>query len=58
MGMTTAFVDMRACEKCCPDTKELAKKPTRFKGTKEVCEAVGAVRTGDHGPGGTKLKVS
>ncbi len=48
LGMTTAVVDMCACEERRPDTKELVKKPTLFKGTKEVCEAIGGVRTGDH----------
>ncbi len=47
LGMTTAVVDMRACEKRRPDAKELVKRPPLFNGTKEVCEAVGAARTGD-----------
>ena len=73
VGMTSAVVDTCAYEKCRPDTKELVKKSTLFKGTKEVCEAVGAACTGDHehgsvmeswfgpscqGPTGAKLTMS
>ncbi len=48
MGMTTAIVDMCAYEKRRPDAKEPVKKPTFFKGAKEVCEAVDAACLGDH----------
>ena len=72
-GMSVAVVDMCAYEKRRPDTQELVKKPTVFKGTKEVCEAVAVACTGGHvhgsvmgswngppclGPTGVKLTVS
>ena len=64
---------MCAYEKRRPDTQELVKKPTVFKGTKEVCEAVAVACTGGQvhgsvmgswngppclGPTGGKLTVS
>ena len=51
-GMSVAVADMCAYEKRRPDTQEFVKKPTVFKGTKEVCEIVAAVAgTGDHARG-------
>ena len=47
-GMSVGVVDMCAYEKRRPDTQELVKKPTMFKGTTEVCETVAEACTGGH----------
>ncbi len=72
-GMSVAVVDMCAYQKRRPDTQELVKKPTVFKGTKEVFEIDAAACIGDQpqgsvmgswhgppplGPTGLKLTVS